>query len=112
MQEKNCVSLPKVLLHQAVKQKLYFVMRLLNDRFGFVDLCSEIHFSIATRHMSTQAAGSIFIIFSAETATSAKDANLGSERKMSWLVSDVATLNNLYDRRSSFTYITYIWVYF
>ena len=34
----------RAFLHQAVKQKLYFIKRLLNDRFGFVDLCSEIHF--------------------------------------------------------------------
>ena len=30
--------LSKILLHQAVKQKLGFVKGLLNDRFGFVDL--------------------------------------------------------------------------
>ena len=42
--------------------------------------------SIALRQLSTQAAGSICNIFSAETATSAKEVNLGSERKMSKLV--------------------------
>ena len=35
------MSLSKELLYQAVKEKLCFIQRLLNSRFGFVDLGNE-----------------------------------------------------------------------
>ena len=47
--------------------------------------------SIALRQFSTQAAGSIFRIFSAEAATSAKEVNFGSVRNMSKLVMGISS---------------------
>lgn len=50
---------------------------------------------MARWQLSTQDAGSIFKIFSAETATSAKAANLGSARNMSKLVMGVTSFDLL-----------------